>query len=112
MSSPKTSSVKGLMTTKEVNEALMNASRRMILDQNGLIGVPEQELQEVMFSLLEKTQVLAEVLAKSGDKNAAWLHKKLHELTEEFDLMEISEAEEREYEKDFIPDAPEKGISQ
>lgn len=93
------------LTTEEINVALAKAARKLILEEDGLIGIPEQEVQEVMLALLEKAQVLAETLAKSGDRNAAWLHKKLHDVTEEFDLMELSASEEAEYEKNYVPDS-------
>lgn len=90
-------SIKGLMTTKEVNEALLNASRKMVQEEDGCVNVPVQNLKEVLVKLLEQAQVMAETLAKSGDENAAWLDKKLHELSEEFDVMELSLQEEQEY---------------
>lgn len=98
MSSPKTSSVKGLMTTKEVNEALMNASRKMVQEEWDMVNVPAQNLKEVLVKLLEQAQVMAETLAKSGDENAMWLDKKLHEVSEEWDLMSLeSEGSSSEY---------------
>ena len=87
------SSIKGLMTTKEVNEALMNASRKMVLEEGGMVNVPVQNLKEVLIKLLEQAQVMAETLAKSGDENAAWLDKKLHELSADWDVMTLEEKE-------------------
>lgn len=80
------------INTETANTALLKASSKPILDEGDVVNVSPQELQEVIFALLEKAQMLSEVMAKSGDENAMWLAKRLHEVTEEFDCMEAADS--------------------
>ncbi len=91
------------ITTEEANKMLSNASLKMVEEDN-MVNVGEQDLQEVMFGLLEKVQVLAEMLAKSGNENAAWLAEELHKTTEEYDLRELAESQMEDWEKEYVPD--------
>lgn len=91
------------ITTEEANKMLAKASLKMVEEDN-MVNVGEQDLQEVMFGLLEKAQVLAEMLGKTGNENAAWLAEELHKTTEEFDIRELAKSEEQDFEKNYVPD--------
>lgn len=92
------------MNSDEVNAALMKASRKMVLEEDGMVLVAPQDLKEVLFKMLEQAQVLAETMAKTGDENAQWMHKALHDLTESFDVRELLKSEEEEWERNYVPD--------
>lgn len=92
------------MSSEEINNALHKASLKMVVEEDGMVNVGAQEIQEVMFALLEKAQVMAEMLAKNGNENAAWLAEELHKTIEEFDIRELAKSEEQDFEKNYVPD--------